>query len=318
MLSFFPCSRRRLRGGRCSWWESLPALLVFYVRRYVEEPQVYLESKAKIAATGERPSLLEIFRPPLLRVTLLGGFLATGAQGGYFAVTTWLPTFLRTERRLSVLDSAGYLAVLIAGSFVGYLAGGFLADRIGRRLGFLVFALGAGGIVLTYTMIPFGNSAMLVLGFPLGFFSSGVFSGMGAFFTENFPTRVRGVGQGFTYNVGRAAGALFPTLVGILSARMPLGRGNRTVRRDRLCDDGGGGVSAAGDERESSRCMKVSSASLCLSQCLPRRRRTMSFFAPACLWCAWMLKPSTPAAAWSPGLTKDDFACWMEALRRLW
>jgi MFS family permease len=200
-----------------------PALLVFYVRRYVEEPPVYLESRAKIAASGQQPSLLEIFRPPLLKVTLVGGILSTGAQGGYFAVTTWLPTYLRTERDLSVLDSAGYLAVLIAGAFFGYLAGGLLADRIGRRMGFLVFALGAGVVVVTYTMIPFGNSAMLILGFPLGFFSSGVFSGMGAFFTENFPTRVRGVGQGFTYNVGRAAGALFPTLVGILSARMPLG-----------------------------------------------------------------------------------------------
>jgi MFS family permease len=155
-------------------------------------------------------------------VTLLGGILTTGAQGGYFAVTTWLPTFLRTERKLSVLDSAGYLVVLIAGSFLGYLAGGLLADRIGRRLGFLVFALGAGAIVVTYTMVSFGDSAMLVLGFPLGFCSAGVFSGMGAFFTENFPTRVRGVGQGFTYNAGRAAGAIFPTLVGILSSRMPL------------------------------------------------------------------------------------------------
>jgi MFS family permease len=201
----------------------LPALLVFYVRRYVEEPAVYLESKAKIAATGGPPSVLEIFRPPLLKVTLLGGLMGTGAQGGYFAVTTWLPTFLRTERKLSVLDSAGYLAVLIAGAFCGYLSGGILADKIGRRLGFLVFAIGAGVVVVTYTMVPFGNSAMLLLGFPLGFFASGVFSGMGAFFTENFPTRVRGVGQGFTYNVGRATGALFPALVGILSVRMPLG-----------------------------------------------------------------------------------------------
>jgi MFS family permease len=200
-----------------------PALFVFYVRRYVEEPAVYRESKAQMAASGDRASLFEIFRPPLLRVTLIGGLLTTGAQGGYFAVTTWLPTFLRTERKLSVLDSTGYLVVLIAGSFVGYLCGGLLADRIGRRMQFLVFALGAGAVVVTYTMIPFGNSAMLLLGFPLGFFASGVFSGMGAFFTENFPTRVRGVGQGFTYNVGRAAGALFPTLVGVLSARMALG-----------------------------------------------------------------------------------------------
>ncbi len=200
-----------------------PALFVFYVRRYVEEPAVYKESKAQMAARGERASVLEIFRPPLLKVTLIGGILTTGAQGGYFAVTTWLPTFLRTERKLSVLDTTGYLAVLIAGSFAGYLSGGWLADRIGRRLQFLVFALGAGAVVITYTMVPFGNSAMLVLGFPLGFFASGVFSAMGPFFTEHFPTRVRGVGQGFTYNVGRATGALFPTLVGVLSARMALG-----------------------------------------------------------------------------------------------
>ena len=202
----------------------LPALFVFFVRRYVEEPEVYLESKARLAATGDRPSMLEIFRQPLLRVTLLGGLMGTGAQGGYFAVTTWLPTYLRTERHLSVLDSAGYLAVSIAGAFCGYMTGGILADKIGRRMTFLVFALGACAIAIIYTMIPFGNGAMLVLGFPLGFFASGVFSAMGPFFTEQFPTRVRGVGQGFAYNVGRATGALFPTLVGVLSARMPLGQ----------------------------------------------------------------------------------------------
>jgi MFS family permease len=201
-----------------------PALLVFFVRRYVEEPPVYVESRAKLAARGDRPSILEIFKPPLLRVTVLGGLLGTGAQGGYAAVMTFLPTFLRTERQLSVLNSTGYLAVLISGAFCGYLAGGFLSDRIGRRLQFLVFAIGAGIVVITYTSLSFGNGPMLVLGFPLGFFASGVFSAMGAFYTENFPTRVRGVGQGFTYNVGRATGALFPALVGRLSDTMPLGQ----------------------------------------------------------------------------------------------
>ncbi len=201
----------------------VPALMVFFVRRYVEEPKVYLETRAKLATEGDRPSALEIFRPPLLRVTVLGGLMGTGAQGGYYAVTTWLPTFLRTERKLSVLDSAGYLAVSIFGAFCGYLAGGFLADKIGRRLTFLVFAIGAGVIAVTYTMVPFGDTAMLVLGFPLGFFASGVFSAMGPFFTEHFPTRVRGVGQGSAYNLGRATGALFPTLVGLLSAKMSLG-----------------------------------------------------------------------------------------------
>jgi MFS family permease len=201
-----------------------PALLVFFVRRYVEEPAVYLESRAKLAEQGDHPSFLEIFKPPLLRITLLGGLMGTGAQGGYYAVTTWLPTYLRTDRGLSILDSTGYLAVLISGAFCGYLSGGFLSDWIGRRLQFLTFAIGAGVVAVTYTSLSFGNSAMLLLGFPLGFFASGVFSAMGAFYTEHFPTRVRGVGQGFAYNLGRATGALFPTLVGYLSATIPLGQ----------------------------------------------------------------------------------------------
>ena len=158
-----------------------------------------------------------------LEESLLGGLLGTGAQGGYNAVTTWVPTFLRTERHLSILDSAGYLAVLITGSFFGYMTGAYLSDHIGRRGTFLFFAVGAVVIVLGYTMFPIGNTAMLVLGAPLGFFGAGVFSAQGAFYAEQFPTRVRGLGQGFTYNLGRAAGALFPALVGFLSARMGLG-----------------------------------------------------------------------------------------------
>ena len=77
--------------------------------------------------------------------------------------------------------------------------------------------------IVAYTYLPISNQVMLLLGFPLGFFASGAFSPIGAFFTELFPSRVRGSGQGFSYNVGRGIGALFPTLVGVLSARMDLG-----------------------------------------------------------------------------------------------
>jgi hypothetical protein len=65
---------------------------------------------------------------------------------------------------------------------------------------------------------------MLFLGFPLGFFSQGVFSGMGPFLTELYPTRMRGSGQGFSYNFGRGIAAMNPTLVGMLSATLPLGQ----------------------------------------------------------------------------------------------
>lgn len=66
---------------------------------------------------------------------------------------------------------------------------------------------------------------MLVLGFPLGLFMSGMFSGSGAFLAELFPNELRGSGQGFCYNFGRGIGATFPALVGVLSDRMHLSLG---------------------------------------------------------------------------------------------
>lgn len=201
---------------------AVPALLVFYLRRFVTEPEVAVEVRRKQALDGDRPSIWEIFAGPVLKTTILASLVATGAQGGYYAITSWLPRFLTTERHLSVVNSTGYLAALILGSFAGYLAGAWLADRIGRRNLFLAFSLGAIAIVVAYTQLPLSNGWMLVLGFPLGFFASGYFSGMGPFLTELYATRLRGSGQGFCYNFGRGVGALFPALVGYISAGMSL------------------------------------------------------------------------------------------------
>jgi MFS family permease len=206
------------------WIGLLPAFLVFFVRRFVEEPKVFTATQSGLKAKGTTANFMEIFSPGMLRTTILTSLLATGAQGGYYAITTWLPTYLRTERKLTVLGTGGYLAVIIAGSFIGYLVGAYLADRIGRRANFILFALCSVLTVFVYTQLPINDSMMLILGFPLGFFASGIFSGMGAFLTENFPTRMRGSGQGFAYNFGRGIAALNPFFVGVLSATLPLGQ----------------------------------------------------------------------------------------------
>src|SRR5439155_417008 len=189
------------------WIGIAPALLVFYIRRFVPEPEVFQET-LRGASRKEGAGVLAIFAPEVIRTTLLAALLTTGAQGGYYAITTWLPTFLRTVRNLTVLNTSGYLAFIITGSFAGYLAGAYLTDRIGRRMNFVLFAIGSALVVLVYTTAEIGDDLMLVLGFPLGFFASGIFSGMGAFLTELFPSRMRGSGQGFTYNFGRGVGAL--------------------------------------------------------------------------------------------------------------
>jgi len=202
---------------------ALPALLVFFLRRYVEEPEVAARGRALAIQQGTQPSLWEIFSPGVLRTTLLTALFSVGAQGGYYAVTAWVPTFLRAERGMTVVGSTGYLASVIIGSFIGYLVGGWLADRIGRRNLFFTFSIGAMLLVLIYTQAPISNTAMWFVGLPLGFFASGYYSGIGPFFTELFPTRLRGSGQGFAFNFGRGIGALFPTLVGYLSSSMALG-----------------------------------------------------------------------------------------------
>jgi MFS family permease len=206
------------------WVGVTPALMVFFVRRAVDEPPVFKQTQDNLAASGTKPNFLEIFSPDIIKTTILTCLLTTGAQGGYYAITTWLPTFLRTERKLTVLSSGGYLAVIIVGSFIGYIVSAWLNDWIGRRTNFILFALCSIVTVILYTQLPIDNTAIMYLGFPLGFFASGIFSGMGPFLTELFPTRVRGSGQGFAYNFGRGVAAMNPLFVGMLSARLPLGQ----------------------------------------------------------------------------------------------
>ncbi|WP_024304423.1 MFS transporter [Pseudogulbenkiania sp. MAI-1] len=206
------------------WMGILPALLILYIRRNLTEPEVYVHAKRREQESSEKTSFLAIFSPAILKTTILASILIMGMQGGYYTITTWLPTFLKTERHLSVLGTGGYLLVIITGSFAGYLTSAWLSDHLGRKKCFMLFALMSLLIVTTYMQIPITDAQMMLLGFPLGFFVSGIFSGAGAFLSELFPHALRGSGQGFCYNFGRGTGSFFPALVGILSATMPLSK----------------------------------------------------------------------------------------------
>jgi MFS family permease len=204
------------------WIGILPALLVVYIRRHVPEPEVARQARDYARYSSAKAQFLAIFHPQILRITALTSLLSVGLQGGYYAIATWLPTYLKTVRGLSVLGTGGYLCVVISGSFCGYLVSAYSADRLGRKWTLLLFAVGSLLATWAYTGLPIDNHFMLAIGFPLGFFPSGSFSPVGAYFTELFPSRFRASGQGFSYNVGRGIGALFPALVGFLSARLNL------------------------------------------------------------------------------------------------
>jgi MFS family permease len=208
------------------WLGILPGLLVIYIRRNVPEPAIFTQMRAQRVGTAGTPArravFLDIFRPPLLRTTVLATLLSTGMLGAYYSITTWLPTFLANERHLSVSASTGYLLMVISGSLAGYLVSAWLTDTIGRRRGFILFAACAMVLILLYTRLPVAGG-MFLIGFPLGFFILGIFSGMGACLAELYPSAVRGSGQGFTYSVGRGIGGFCPSLIGVLSTRFPLG-----------------------------------------------------------------------------------------------
>ncbi|MFI2347479.1 MFS transporter [Streptomyces sp. NPDC019443] len=203
------------------WTGALPALLVVYVRRKVEDAP---EVTKRLAEKDARVPLSSIFRGTLVRRTFFATVLATGVQGGYYTIATWLPTYLKTERGLTVVGTGGYLSVLITGAFCGYLTAGYVVDLLGRKKSFALFAVLSGGLLMAYINIPQGaNSLLLVLGFPLGFCASAIFSGFGSYLAELYPNAVRGTGQSFTYNVGRAIGAFFPTSVGFAAGSAGVG-----------------------------------------------------------------------------------------------
>ncbi len=195
------------------WTGVIPALLVLWVRRSVQD------APRAEKTPRQKGTFVKIFRGDLLRTTFFAALLATGVQGGYYTISTWLPSYLKKTRELTVIGTGGYLAFLITGAFVGYVCGGYLTDLMGRKKTFLTFAVLSAALIVAYTQIPKGaNGLVLVLGFPLGFSMSAIFSGFGAFLAELYPTALRGTGQGFTYNFGRAVGAIFPTVVGFLGA----------------------------------------------------------------------------------------------------
>ncbi|EDZ99325.1 major facilitator superfamily MFS_1 [Burkholderia sp. H160] len=204
----------------------VPALLILYVRRSVQEPAAPARATrdARARQQQQTPGLVVgIFSPQVLRMTLIGALLGVGAHGGYYALMTWLPTFLKSERHLSVLSTGGYLAVVIVAFFCGCLVSAQLLDRIGRRKTILTFAICCVITVIAYLFLPLGNTAMLFFGFPLGFFAAGIPASMGALFNELYPRGMRGTGVGFCYNFGRVVSAGFPVLVGHMSTTMSLG-----------------------------------------------------------------------------------------------
>jgi MFS family permease len=156
-----------------------------------------------------------------LRVTLASALLSVGVIGAGLAV--WLPTYLEQVRHLTIEGLSAYMGIQVIGGFVGCISAGYVLDALGRRRGLAWFALGSALSAWAYVVLPL-DAAWLVfaIGFPLGFFGSGIFSGLAVYLAELYPTELRGAAQGFGYNIGRGIGAVGPAAIGVAAARVGL------------------------------------------------------------------------------------------------
>jgi MFS family permease len=125
--------------------------------------------------------------------------------------------------RLSASGTGLYVAVQAFGALIGFLLGAYLADAIGRKWTFMISAIATIIMVLVYLYAPVGDTGLLLLGIPLNTAILMKFAPMGPFMTELYPTNIRGTGQGFCYNAGRAIGSVFMTAIGFATVVMPLG-----------------------------------------------------------------------------------------------
>lgn len=199
---------------------AVPALFAWWVRRKVEEPEVWRANKAAGRLAGNPYAVL--FGPELRTRTLLACTLSSLLLFAYWGLFTWLPNLLASPVEqggagMTIVKSTAFIIPMQLGAFAGYLSFGPLADRFGRRRTFAAFTITAAITVPIYLRVMNTPTTLMLLGPVLGFVGHGYWSMLGPLLSELFPTAVRASGQGLGYNSGRIMGAIAPYVMGVLA-----------------------------------------------------------------------------------------------------
>jgi len=192
-----------------------PAVLGLLVLFFLPESPTWLASRGGQTKQKASAPLRELFRPPLLRITLVGIMLGSIPLIGAWAASKWM---IPWADKIGGVIQADYKAMTQGwwafGAILGSLAGAQIASLLGRRLSYFLISIGA--LVLTVAMFQLTaplRPSFLPIVFAQGFVATLFFGWLPLYLPELFPTHVRATGSGISYNVGR-----FATAAGVLAA----------------------------------------------------------------------------------------------------
>jgi MFS family permease len=199
----------------------LPALLVFWIRRAVPEPDEWQGAKRESAQA--EPRFVELFRGSIRRTTVLTLLVCALALTAHWAFLFWYLQHLRNLPELSSwpdseksqLVSKVVWLVMLA-SIVGNFLAAFLARWLTYRRAIACLCLAYFLAMLATYGAPHDHEVLWY-----GFTAIGLCQGVFALFTMYlpplFPTLLRTTGAGFCYNFGRIAAGLGTVFFGLFS-----------------------------------------------------------------------------------------------------
>jgi SHS family lactate transporter-like MFS transporter len=183
----------------------LPALLVLYIRRNVEESPAWHRMRSQ-----PRRSLGEILRGHgglfLYVVVLMTAFnfFSHGTQDLY-------PTFLQAQRKLSTHAVSMIAIIANIGAIIGGIIFGTLSQRIGRRRAIIAATLLALPIIPLWSFST--SIALIALGaFLMQISVQGAWGVIPVHLNELSPDEVRGTFPGFAYQLGNLFASANATL----------------------------------------------------------------------------------------------------------